>query len=349
MKKSPRAIGGIVATVCSVASLSALALEPIPTDSGWSGFLIGGAGYVDGESNLISGNSLLDFGTDPISSVDASPSSEDDFFPLVTGEVAYTFASERIQLFAGGSIEDWATLDLAQQIGLRKEFDVLGTVQVGFLFSGIPAEVWKDPYVEGTPRSETDRDSNGVRFQWDRIGGTPFEFAFTYRDIDIDAERSGEFLGLSDPERALLRRDGDQYTARLGYRFQLSSRHAVQPEIVYRDDDRDGSAMSNDGFWFRGTWVYRGDIWSFAANGRFGSRDYDRANPVYGESLDTDFYSFGFNAFYLLPTASRRWSVTGGIVLAEEDSDVNFHDTEVFIINLGALYRFGMLPNRGQR
>jgi hypothetical protein len=335
----------MVGLVASLAVTTAqAAIPPVGEQSGWSGFVIMGAGLIDGKSNLVSGNDLLDFGTDPVGSVNDSPKSGDDTFPFFTGEVAYTFGSERIQLFAGGSIENWATMDLAQQIGLRKQFETLGTIQVGVLLSGIPAEVWEDPYVEGIKRQDTDQKSPGVRFQWDRIAGTPLEFTFSYRDIDIDTERSGEFLGLSDDERGQLRRDGDQYTAKLGYRFQLSSRQWLQPEIGYRENDRDGAAVSNDGLFVRGEWAYRGDIWSFGATAQIGSRDHDAPHPVYDRRLDSDNLAFGLQAFYQLPTASNRWSLNAGIVYAEVDSDVNFHDTELFVINFGALYRFGMLP-----
>lgn len=106
--------------------------------------------------------------------------------------------------------------------------------------------------------------------------------------------------------------------------------------------------MSNDGLFVRGEWTYRGDLWSFGATAEFGSRDYDAPNPVYDRRLDTDFFALGLQAFYRLPVASNRWSLNAGIVYAEDDSDVNFHDTELVVLNFGALYRFGMLPRRAQ-
>ena len=77
------------------------------------------------------------------------------------------------------------------QLGARKDLGSAGILQGGFLFSGIPTQVWEDPYAEGVRREETDRDSTGLRLQWDRVLGTAFEVTFSYRDIAIDTERSG--------------------------------------------------------------------------------------------------------------------------------------------------------------
>ena len=315
-------------------------LDEIPTETGWRGFFLFGLGYADGKSNLIAGNDAIDIGRNTVGSVTESASSKDDVFPFVGGEISYTF-KDRLQVFFGGTVEDWVRLDLAQQLGVRKQFEVMGIFSAGILLSAFPAEVWSDPYVANQPRSKADRDSTGLRFQWDRIIGSPLELRFQWREIDVDRESSGSFLGLSAGERGQLDRNGDDYQVSLIYRILTSSRTQVQPQITWTKRDRNGSAVSGDAWSLGVTAGYIGQKWIVGGTGSFGKRDMDAANPVYGRKTDSDFYSLGLNVFYQLPFKSRRWSINGSVVRGEDDTDVNFHDQEITVLSLGMVYRFG--------
>ena len=199
---------------------------------------------------LVAGNNLIDIGQPVIDSVAQRPRSDDTFHPVVTGEINYTFGNGW-QAFFGTSIEDAVTLDGVTQLGARKDLGSAGILQGGLLFSGIPTQVWEDPYAEGVRREETDRDSTGLRLQWDRVLGTALELTFSYRDISIDTERSGEgvtSVACNAACQDLLRRDGDQYHFDASYLFRLGEgqRHLVRPMIRYTIDDREGDAISGD-------------------------------------------------------------------------------------------------------
>ena len=45
--------------------------------------------------------------------------------------------------------------------------------------------------------------------------------------------------------------------------------------------------------------------------------------------------------FYRLPIESGRWQAVGSVRWGEGDPDVAFHDSEIFMINAGVMYRFG--------
>jgi hypothetical protein len=47
--------------------------------------------------------------------------------------------------------------------------------------------------------------------------------------------------------------------------------------------------------------------------------------------------------FYRLPIESGRWQAVGSVLWGEGDSDVDFHDSEIFMISAGVMYRFGAL------
>jgi len=324
---------------------TAMAIEPIPATPGWRGFVVVGGGYADLKSNTVAGNNLIDIGQPVISSVAQRPSSDDTFHPVVTGEINYTFANGW-QAFFGTSIEDAVTLDGVTQLGARKNMGSAGILQGGLLFSGIPTQVWEDPYAEGVRRDETDRDSTGLRLQWDRVLGTAFELTFSYRDISIDTERSGEgvtSVACDATCQDLLRRDGDQYHFDVSYRFLLGegSRHIVRPMLRYTIDDRDGEAISGDGYRLQLSYVFLGQGYTVASNVAYGSSSFDARNPIFGARTDTDGVVVDTTLFYRLPFESGRWQAVGGVLWGEGNSDVAFHDNEIFMVNAGVMYRFG--------
>jgi hypothetical protein len=334
-----------VAAIAALASPLAAAIEPIPSTPGWRGFVVLGAGYVDLESNFVAGNNLIEVGQPIIDSVAQSPPSDDTFHPVVTGEINYTF-DNGWQAFFGTSLEDAVTLDGAAQLGVRKDLGSAGILQGGFLFSGIPTQTWEDPYAEGVKREETDRDSAGVRLQWDRILGSAFELTFSYRDISIDTERSGEGVVSVACDAAcqdLLRRDGDQYHFDASYLFRLGEgqRHLVRPMIRYTIDDRDGEAISGDAYRLQLSYIFLGQGYTVASNIAYATVSHDARNPIFDARTDTDGVVVDTTLFYRLPVESGRWQAVGSVLWGEGDSDVAFHDSEIFMISVGAMYRFG--------
>jgi hypothetical protein len=288
---------------------------------------------------------LFDIGQSTIRSVAQRPRSDDTFFPVVTGEINYTFGNGW-QAFFGTALEDAVTLDGVTQLGARKDLGTAGIVQGGFLFSGIPTQVWEDPYAEGVRRQDTDRDSTGLRLQWDRILGTAFELTFSYRDISIDTERSGQgvtSVACDAACRDLLRRDGDQYHFDASYLFRLGQgqRHLVRPMLRYTIDDRDGEAMSGDSYRLQLSYVFLGQGYTVASNIAYGSSSMDARNPIFGARTDTDGVVVDTTLFYRLPFESGRWQAVGSVLWGEGDSNVAFHDTELFMITAGLMYRFG--------
>lgn len=343
--KSCRATRLLLVLGACLASPLALAIEPVPETPGWRGFVLLGAGYTDLESNLVAGNRLIDIGEPTIDTVSEGPKGDDIFHPVVTGEVNYTFGN-RWQAFLGTSLEDAVTLDAVAQFGVRKDLGDTGIVQAGILFSGIPTEVWEDPYLEGVPRDETDRDSAGARLQWDRILGSAFELTFSYRDVSIDSERSGEgvtSVACTAACRDLLRRDGDQYFWDLSYLFRLGEgqRHLLRPKVRYVIDDRDGDAISSDAYRLQLSYIFLGQGYNVVTNLVVGTSSHDEANPIFGRKTDTDRAAVDTTLLYRLPTASGRWQALATVLWGDEDSDVSFHDASVFQIGVGAMYRFG--------
>ena len=114
----------------------------------------------------------------------------------------------------------------------------------------MPTQVWEDPYAEGVRREETDRDSTGVRLQWDRILGTAFELTSPTGRLDRHrAQRRGRYerrLRCSLPGPAAARRRPVPLRSSYLFRLGEGQRHLVRPMVRYTVDDRDGEAISGD-------------------------------------------------------------------------------------------------------
>lgn len=338
-------LAALVILLLSVVS-PARALDPIPMESGFSGFIRPGIGYMRYKTNMVASFLGYDLSKEKNDSLTDKPESESNGIALVPFSLEYTFASTRTQLFLGTDLTDLIRFDYTQQFGVKQEIGRFGLLQAGALFSGIPAKVWKDPYLVDEDRDDTKRTSNGVRLTWDRIFGSGFQARYTYRKIDIDSEKSGESLGyLTNSERNRLDRDGDRHIAEALYRFRLAEKHTLAPTIIYTDDDRDGGAMASEAWDFQLTYAYLGNPVAFTGNVFFGKADYDKKNPIFGKTENDDRYGVQGTLYYQNPWdwrlfGSKPMSFYVGAAYARTDSNINFYDQEAILGTGGVIFRW---------
>ncbi len=336
----------------SLLSLSAVghsAIPNIPEEEGWGGWVVLGLGYTDIESNTVAGHALIDVGKDTIGSINDDAQSDDTGHAMFTGQASYTFG-DRYQAFVGSSIVDRLTLDFTQQVGLRKQFDDGQKVAVGLLYGAIPNEVWEDPYQEGVARNETDRDSSGVRVEWDSIMGTGGNLSVDYRDIDIDKDLIGTNLGggCDLTCQADLQRDGDSIRIAGSWLFKLSDTQMLLPAIRYTDYDADGAAQDRDTTAMLLTWSYMAPDFTLAISGGLSDTSFDNPNPLYDIKQDADGLILDATIFYNLSN-DGAWQIYGNVSYGESDSDINFHDQEASSIVVGVYRAFGNQRTRWMR
>jgi hypothetical protein len=326
----------------------AFAIEPIPEESGFSGYLTLGGGYSRVKSNMIAGNPFGSVSNRTVDSLTDDPESSSSGSVQINFDLRYTFAGTRTQLFVGNAMEDALRFDFATQLGVSQELPGKNLVAASFLFSSIPTEVWEDPYVTTFKRSRTDRTSNGFRVAWDRIFGSELQLQYSYREIDIDDERSGSYapLGLTPAQQQLLDREGDYIRADILYRFFFDGKtHAIIPSIAYFNYDLDGDAMSNDGVDFKLSYGYHSEAFSVVVNGFIGYADYDKRNPIYGKTREDDRYGAGVIGLYHNPFGWRvpffkRTSLYVKTDYLKSDANIDFYDTEIFSAGAGFFFRF---------
>ena len=339
------AVSIFLVVILMIAAHPVWALDPIPNQAGFSGFIRPGAGYLDIESNMVAEFASFELSDDPISSRFDSPDGESTGIFLLPFNVAFTLNNLKTQVFLGTQLTDLARFDLTQQLGVKQDFGGLGLLQVGFLRSGIATEVWEDPYVENLERSTTDRDITGAQLVWGNIFGSDLELTYTFRSIDIDDEKSGVFLGLNSAQRSLLERDGDQHSIEALYLFKFEGDHRLAPSFRFLVDDRDGDARANDQYTFKLTYSYMGDPLTVIANVSIGKADYDKTNPIYGKKQEDDLFGGGLTVFYTNPwdwslwgSRPMRFYVEGGYY--ERDADIDFYEEQVVSATAGVFFRW---------
>ena len=345
MKKTNLLAIAVVTLILLLGANPATALDPIPKESGFSGFIRPSVGYLNYKSNMVASFLGYDLSDKKTNSLNDDPDSQSNVLVTAPFSLQYTFASTRTQIFLGTDLTDLIRFDYSQQFGVKQEIGRLGLLQGGILFSGIPAKVWRDPYVVDKNRDDTSRTSNGVRIAWDRIFGSQLQLQYTYRKIDVSSEKSGDFLGLSNADKKLLERDGDRHVGDVAYRFNFAKRHTLAPAFVYTKDDLDGDAMKSDVYDFQLTYAYLGDTFSFTGNAFIGWADYDEKNPIYDKKQDDDRYGIQGTLYYKNPW---NWSLFGsnpmnfyvGAAFADTDSNIDFYDQEAFLTTAGVFFKW---------
>ena len=325
-----------------LSSLSGLsfALEPIPDEAGFSGYINMGIVGIKGESNMIAGNSMGDIGRKTIDSLTDAPKTERDTLPMINGEIVYTFASSRTQVYFGNQLEDFIQFDLTTLLGIRHELSDKSLVAASYVFSSIPTEVWEDPYLINQARSKTDRESKGIRLEWDKIAGTQFGLKYTYRNIDIDDEHSGISLALSPGDMDLLDREGKSHNVEISYRHNFENGHVLQPKLNFTNRDLDGEAMSSDSWALGLTHLYDTEQYSLITNLEWADGDFDKKNPIYNKTRNDNRLGGSFTAVYKKPFGLQDWNLLGSVAYYDSDSNIDFYDTTIKLFTISALYRF---------
>ena len=333
---------------CILACIShfALAQDSVPESSGLSGFFIAAPGYFKVESNLIAtGAPLLDdVSNEVIPSIFESPQSRSSPALLVGGEIDYTFAKTRTQIFFGNRLEDLLRLDLVVGLGVRQELPDNSILAASVLATPLDLKFWEDPFVEGEARVKTGVDVPGFRLRWGRILKTGLELTATFREFRYDTETSGDWLisqgRLNPADQSLLKRDGATSRVQVLYRIDVAKKHRFEPAIRFVEDDLEGAAVANKGFSAQLTYLYRIPKLILDANILYGRREANAVHPVYGQTLESDRYGASLSAF--IPVKRFRNSVLNIMIGAEafrENTNIAFYDSGAQSVSFGILWR----------
>lgn len=330
----------LACSLLGFASATAFAIEPLPRESGWHGYLSPSLAAMEFRDNLVAGAGSLDVGSRRIESLDAKPEKESVGSLSLAGEVGYCFAEQGVYLFLGNRLEDFLRLDNASALGARFDLDRIGLLEASAIFPALATEVWEDPYLTGADREETDRKSSGVRLGLAQILGSPWEANVTVRAVEVDVERSGEALGLAPADRERLERDGTAARFELLYTWKLNERHALVPSADFGAYDAEGAAIRRTGGGVQLTHAYQHGRYSLVSNVAWHRSSYEEENPVFGEKQDEDEVVVSTSGFYGRLFGIPSLSGMVSLLYADRDSRIAFFDSAARVASLGVLYQF---------
>lgn len=330
---------------CTLAASTQAASVNIPKESGFSGFVNLGVGGVSVESNMLASifSGRVDIGDRQVDSLNNSPaSSEGGAIPVINFELSYTFGDTGTQVHLGNLLEDYLSMDMTTIAGVRQDVGLAGQIGGSYRNNTVNTEVWQDPYLTDARRRDTDRTNEGFRLYWQQFMSSGLEFRYTYSEVEIDNELSGQSLALTPEQRQLLSREGDIDNFALLYEFSSRDRkHIIEPQLAWIDRDLDGDAMANDGVRASINYIYRhSDHWRWVVNASYGDYDYKEANPIYDYEDKSNHYGVSLSTFYSGAFGLKNWTFNATVGYYEQDNDLDFYDAEVGVIALGMLRRF---------
>lgn len=286
-----------------------------------------------------------------INSINNNPKSGTSTQPTFNFNVKYTFAEAKAEVYIGTLLEDVLTFDSTAILGIRKDFTNVGILSAGLLSSVMPTRTWSDPYATNGYRQVKDMSSKGMFLKWEGVMESNFNVELRSRKFKIDGgDKSGlgspyigELTNYLNPYQLnnTLNREGDLLQLITAYRFNLDQKNLFKVALRLSDYDLDGSAMKYKRVGLKLDYAYIGRKWDFITVLGLYKDLYDNNNPLYNKKADANNLGLAFTALYKNPfDISKDLSLTTSIGFYDSNSDIDFYDSRITMLNLGILYKF---------
>jgi len=331
----------LIICVCLTTGL-AVAQEPMPTESGFSGYIEILGAYISTNSQL-----NTDSGNKKTNSLDSSGDRIGKFRALPIGLIRYTFAEKRTQLFLGLLPENVAQGQFQIEAGARHILSN-GT---GLRASVIPVtpieqETWEDPFVVGQKRDRTDINSYGVKLAAEHIMGSGLTLKYGWVRQTINNEKSGTFL-LSQPGAFLspgdlddLERDAHFHRFTAEYSFPIRPRMILKPVLKFTRGDADGDAYSFYGLAPQLSFLYFGKHLQASVNAAVNMDWYDETHPVFDKTRRDIKPGIFAILGYKDPFGFNNFRVDWFNAFSKGTSNIDFYESSNFVTALGLGYTF---------
>jgi len=318
------------------------AQQPMPRESGFSGYLELFGAYTSSNSqlNAVNGNRSTD-------SLDQSGDRVGRVQPFPLGLISYTFADIRTQLYFGILPENVAEGQILFETGVRHNLTDGTILRASVLpVSPLDQETWEDPFVVGQDRDKTDVETWGLKFVADNIMGSGLNLRTGIIRRKINNERSGEFL-FSRPGGLLtlddlddLERDSYDYRLTAQYSMRLAHRVRLLPIIRYVRGAADGDANSFHGLAPQLSLQYFSRQLQAALNATFNREWYDDEHPVFDKTRND--YSLGLFAIvgYRDPFGWKNFRIDWIGGASKQNSNIDFFESTNYLTGLGVGYIF---------
>ena len=320
----------------------ASAQEPMPTESGFSGYIEILGAYISTNSQL-----STDSGNKRTNSLDGAGDRSSKIRPFPLGLIRYTFAKTRTQLYLGVLPENVVQGQFQIEAGVRH---ILGN-GTGLRASVIPVtpiepETWEDPFVVGQNRDRTDINSYGVKLAAEHIMGAGFTLKYGWVRQTINNEKSGTFL-LSQPGTFLspedlddLERDAHLHRFTAEYSFPIRPRMILKPALKFTRGDADGDAYSFNGLTPQLSFLYFHGQLQASINASVTMDWYDETHPVFDKTRRDVKPGLLAILGYKNPFGFNNFRIDWFNAYSRATSNIDFYQSSTFVTALGIGYTF---------
>lgn len=249
--------------------------------------------------------------------------------PAVMFDLRYKFRDTDTEVYLATPFEDSGialTLGMAQTFIDKSKLDVS-------IFSEIMGEVWKDPYIAGVARDETNVEDVGFTIDYDHILDTGINLYYRYNLVDVDEDVIGKRFNN-------LKRDGIIHTTGLGCMIDLDKSNIIIPGFEYAKADMDGESNSYNGYKIKIGYKRMKKDYILSAFVSADIKNYDKTHPIFNKTRDEKGYS-AIAIFTLLNPFGYDKFFTNFIVgYSYSDSNIDFFDKHTYVSGLTIGYNF---------
>lgn len=261
-----------------------------------------------------------------------SGSQSDNAFIAPLGSLFYALdQKDSHRVYLGTSRDDLAVGTLAFEVGYQYDFANGTGFDISVLPTVVSDEVWADPYLVGQSRSKTDRTGNAYRLKLSNLWSSGVSFDMAYAQSEIDNEAIAQ---------SALHRDADIYYLKGQYRSMLSSNSGYISAFSYTDHNADGKAASFNAYKGELSYFYLSQNYSLSFTGSYALRDFDAVNPVFSKQRNDNVYRAFLAYEYRNLPGWDNWSITSFAGSTITSSNIDFYNSDDFIVTLGMNYKF---------
>ncbi|MEZ8376290.1 DUF2860 domain-containing protein [Vibrio cyclitrophicus] len=274
--------------------------------------------YTEGNPNLGKKSNRGDYGDKAI------------FTPL--GNLNFDFGADRThRLYVGTSRDDLSVGTLAFEFGYQKQLDSGTTVDVAYLPTVIPGEVWTNPYEIDESRTKTDVDGGAVRMKLSNLSQTniSLDMAYAYADVEEDNVPS-----------QLLERDSQAYFIKAQYLSMLSRQSGINYGLSYTFHDADGKTNQHNRYGIEASYFFVSSSYAVAITGNYAHSDYRADNPIFDQSRTDNSYRLFIAYEYKDLGSWENWSIATFTGTRKNHSNIDFFTHREWLVSASLNYAF---------
>ncbi len=313
-------------------------------------FKPGFSGYIQPMAGMSYSKSLSTVGDDNkrIDSLDQDATSETEFVPMILWNMGYTLDNGSTRFFAGTPEENIVEGTFLLELGIAQKLSDGTVLSAAYIpqIPGLDDEVWTDPYLLGSDRTETDRDSQAFRVAAESILGSPLTLKYGFGTQDIDNDQAGLYLSqqagstLTTQDLQSLKRSADFHQVETLYTIELGETTMIQPGLIYTRGDADGDANSFNRFGGQISLTTSVERYQFFSTLSLSHAEYDKNNPVFDKTRKEWAYGAIVGAGLMAPFGYEDFMVNLYTGFTKEDANIGFYDSTAIFGGIGLTWMF---------